>query len=117
MSRSRESAKLLPPPRPGDVLRLQIFANTAITQERLAGAMKVSRYSINQLVNNRRAVTPEMALRLAKATSTTPEFWLNLQRNFDLFEAKKKLSPVLHKVEIVRSPQRPEAMFVRLAKS
>src|SRR5712675_1761507 len=81
---SRKTQERISPPRPGDVLRVQIFATTNITQERLADDMKVSRYSINQLVNNRRAVTPEMALRLAKATSTAPEFWLNLQRNFDL---------------------------------
>lgn len=76
--------------------------------------MRVSRFSVNQLVNNRRTVTAEMALRLAKATSTSPEFWLNLQRNFELFEARLKLESDLKEVQVVRAPRRPEEMFFDL---
>lgn len=78
------------PPHPGDVLR-RLLADRRITQDRLAEAMRVSRYSVNQLINGRRAVTAEMALRLAKALSTSPEFWLNLQRGVDLHDARRRI--------------------------
>lgn len=57
----------------------------------LATAMRISRFSVNQLVNNRRNITAEMAIRLGKALNTSPEFWLNLQRRYDLFVAGDRL--------------------------
>lgn len=69
---------------PGDVLQKDYIARRGVTQEHLAAALGVSRYSVNQLVNDRRNVTPEMALRLARVFGTTPEFWMDLQRDLDL---------------------------------
>lgn len=89
------------PPRPGDVLRLFVFESKRVTQDELATAIGVSRYSVNQLVNNHRAITPEMALRLGRATDTSAEFWLNLQRNADLFDARKKLAVELKRIRKV----------------
>jgi len=53
----------------------------------LARRLGVSRKTISAIVNERKSVTPDMALRLAQAFSTTPELWLNLQRNHDLWQA------------------------------
>ena len=75
-----------------------------ITQEQLADAMQVSRFSINQIVNGRRSVTADMALRLARVTSTTADFWLNLQRDVDLYEAGNKLADVLRSLPVLRRP-------------
>jgi len=50
----------------------------------------VSRKTLSKIVNERGSVTPDMALRLSKAFNTTPELWLNLQRNHDLWEAAHK---------------------------
>jgi addiction module HigA family antidote len=47
-------------------------------------ALGVARKTLSKLIHERGAVTPEMALRLARASNTTPELWLNLQRNYDL---------------------------------
>src|SRR5438445_197634 len=94
--------RLVRPPTPGEVLRELVFSKRRITQEQLADAMKVSRYSINQLVNDRRGITAAMALRLAKAVGTTPEFWLNLQRNLDVFEARRQLAAELGSVRRIR---------------
>jgi addiction module HigA family antidote len=82
-----------------------------LTQERLAQALRVTRYSVNQLVNDRRAITAEMALRLSQATSTTPEFWLNLQRDVDLRNARRKLRQGLEQVEVLFEPVPLDDLF------
>ncbi|MDQ6768865.1 MAG: HigA family addiction module antitoxin [Gemmatimonadota bacterium] len=97
------------PPTAAEVLR-DVLTRHAITQDDLARAMGVSRYSINQLVNHRRAVTAEMALRLARALSTTPEFWLNLQRHADLHAARQRLGRKVAAIHAVRGPI-PEAQL------
>ena len=72
---------------PGRVLRDDYVEPMGLTQERLATALGVHRTTINELLNDKRAVTPEMALRLAHAFNTSPEYWLNLQKAVDLFDA------------------------------
>jgi addiction module HigA family antidote len=99
------------PTTPGEVLRQRILAEGGITQDQLAEAMRVSRYSVNQLVNNRRAVTAEMALRLSRATSTSPDLWLNLQRDVDLYEARVRLGKSLAAVRVVRRPVADDVLF------
>jgi antitoxin HigA-1 len=100
-----------PPITPGEVLKKRIL-KAGITQERLADAMAVSRLSINQIVNGRRSITAEMALRLAHVTSTTPELWLNLQREVDLYDARRKLEPELARFVVLRPPKRDDELFV-----
>jgi len=51
----------------------------------------VSRKTISKLINERGSVTPEMALRLSRAFKTTPQLWLNLQQNYDLWHAQRTL--------------------------
>jgi antitoxin HigA-1 len=99
-----------PPIGPGEVLRKRILSQK-ITQERLADAMKVSRFSVNQIINGRRAVTAEMALRLARVTSTTPDFWLNLQSRLDLYRASLRLESELRGLEILRHPKPEQELF------
>ena len=100
-----------PPVSPGDILREFILEKLDLTQEQLAAAMQVSRLSISQIVNGRRAVTTEMAIRLAHVTSTTPEFWLNLQRNLDLHAAHRKLSKTLSNLTVVRQTKSKRDLF------
>ena len=106
-----------PPVSPGDVLRKYIFSNEGITQDSLASAMQVSRFSINQIVNGKRSITAEMALKLARVTSTTAEFWLNLQLDIDLYRAKLKLSDHLVDLPILRSPKPDTELFSYATKS
>ena len=100
-----------PPVGPGEVLRKHILSAN-ITQDHLAKAMMVSRFSISQIINGRRSITAEMALRLARVTSTTPSFWLNLQRQMDLYEANLRLAPVLDQLQILRQPKLDRELFV-----
>jgi len=100
-----------PPPTPGEILRELLEGEPQITQDRLASAMGVTRYSINQLVNDHRNITPEMALRLAKALSTTPDFWLNLQLAVDLHRSRRKLAAELASVRRVRTAMPDHELF------
>src|SRR4051794_18446851 len=88
---------------PGSVLRQEIEEGLGISQERLARALGVSRLTINEIVNEKRTVTAEMALKLAKALGTDPEFWLNLQQGVDLARAREKCGD-LPDVQVLREP-------------
>lgn len=99
-----------PPVAPGEVLRDR-FLNE-ITQDQLAQALRVSRFSVNQIVNGRRGVTAEMALRLAKVTSTTADYWLNLQRDVDVYEANLKLKDELRSLQVLRAAK-PQGDLIR----
>lgn len=72
---------------PGKALRDDYVEPLGLNQEHLAAALGVHRTTVNELLNDKRSVTPEMALRLAHAFNTTPEYWLNLQKAVDLFDA------------------------------
>ena len=78
------------PTHPCEFIREDILNEFGITQDQLANKLGVSRRTINQLVNNRRGITPEMALRLSKFTKTSPQIWLNLQNTYDLWETAQE---------------------------
>jgi addiction module HigA family antidote len=99
---ARKAQPLFTPSTPGEVLKENILIRLGITQETLAKAMSVSRLTVNQIINGKRAVTPEMALRLSRVLTTTPEFWLNLQRDFDLSLERPRLDAELKKLPILR---------------
>ena len=78
------------PSHPGGILRRLYLEPLSLSVVDLARALKVSRKTISKLVNERGAITPEMALRLSIAFETTPHLWLNLQQNYDLWLAENK---------------------------
>jgi len=71
----------------GEMLTEEFLTPLGLTQCALADAMGVPRKLVNELCNNRRAVTADTALMLARVFGNTPEFWLNTQRRMDLWEA------------------------------
>ena len=75
------------PTHPGEMLREDFLPDYGLTAAGLASAMRVSRQSVNELLRGRRAVSPEMALRLGKLFGNSPEFWLTAQRAVDLWDA------------------------------
>jgi addiction module HigA family antidote len=77
------------PIHPGEILREDFVPEYGLSVTALAEAAGVSRQSMNELLRERRAVSPEMALRLAKLFGTSPEYWINLQRNVDLWDAAR----------------------------
>jgi antitoxin HigA-1 len=76
-----------PPTHPGEMLLHEFLKPLGLTQVELAQRIAVPFQRVNQIVKQKRTVTPDTALRLAQLLGTTPEFWLNLQRNWDLHEA------------------------------
>lgn len=79
------------PTHPGEMLREDFLPDYGLTVSGLAEAIGVSRQSINELLRERRAVSPEMALRLARLFGNSPEFWLNAQRAVDLWDAAQAI--------------------------
>jgi addiction module HigA family antidote len=79
------------PTHPGEMLREDFMPDYELTVSGLAAAIGVSRQSINELLRERRALSPEMALRFARLFGNSPEFWLNGQRAVDLWEAQEAL--------------------------
>lgn len=79
--------KRRPPTHPGGILKRHYLEPLSLPISRAAAVLGVSRKTVSKIVNERGDVTPDMALRLAKTFRTTPELWLNLQRNFDLWHA------------------------------
>lgn len=77
------------PTHPGEMLREDFLPDYDLTVASFARALGVSRQTVNELVRERRAVSPEMALRLSRLFGNTPEFWLNAQRAVDLWEAAR----------------------------
>jgi addiction module HigA family antidote len=79
------------PTHPGEMLREDFLPDYGLTTSGLAEAIGVSRQSINELLRERRSVSPGMALRLARLFGNSPEFWLNAQRAVDLWDAAQTI--------------------------
>ena len=79
------------PTHPGDILDKEFLGPMMISQVKLAERMGVPVQRINTLVNGKRGITAETAILLARELKTTPEFWMNLQCAYDLFEARLSL--------------------------
>ncbi len=74
------------PTHPGVILKDLYLSPLNISITKLAETLGVSRKAISSIVNGHKSVMPEMALRLSRAfPNTSPEFWLNLQKNYDLW--------------------------------
>jgi addiction module HigA family antidote len=75
------------PTHPGEVLREDVIKPLGLTVTQAARDLGVSRKTLSELINQRAALSPKMALRIAKATNTSPESWLNMQTKVDLWNA------------------------------
>jgi len=91
-----------PPTAPGEMLREEFLGPLGITQRQLADAIHVPYQRINEIVNGRRGITPATALRLAKYFGVSPDFWLNLQLRWDLYQAQQTESHELTVIQPVR---------------
>ena len=97
-----ETRKRLPPTHPGELLRDEIMPAIGLTQGRLATLLGVSRRTVNEIVTERRSVSADMAHRLARLLNTTPEFWLGLQQDVDLWQAAHAGNSDYQKIRPVR---------------
>lgn len=76
------------PTHPGKIIKENYLTPLSITITELSSILGVSRKTLSKIINERGAITPDMALRLSRAFDTTPIFWLNLQKNYDLWQAE-----------------------------
>ncbi|MDZ8184689.1 MAG: HigA family addiction module antitoxin [Nostoc sp. ChiSLP02] len=79
-----------PPSHPGEILLKDFLEPMGISQRELADAIHVAYQRINEVVNQKRGITPSTALRLAKFFGNSSEFWLNLQQNWELYYVLKE---------------------------
>lgn len=98
MSIPNTTKRKIPPTHPGKMIREDFMPDYELTTTSLANALGVSRQTVNELLRERRSITPAMALRLSRLFGNSPEFWLNVQHARDLWESKKSIQKELNKI-------------------
>jgi len=78
--------KNVKPSHPGEIIKEIVLPELGITQSKFAKKLGVSRRTINEILNERRPVTPDMAIRLSRSIGSTPSFWLRMQQAVDLWQ-------------------------------
>lgn len=99
MSFPNTGLRKIRPTHPGEMLREDFLPDYGLTVASLAGALGVSRQTMNELLRGRRAVSPEMALRLSRLFGNSPELWLNAQRAVDLWDAAKAIKAEVRQIK------------------
>ena len=84
--------KYRPPTHPGEILLEEFLKPLEMTQVDAAAKMGISLNRLNEIIRGKRGVTANTALRLAKLTKTSPEFWMNLQVASDLYWARREMA-------------------------
>ena len=97
--------KKLKPMHPGEVLREEFLLPLRMSAGALAKACGLPRTRIERIAGEQTGITADTALRLAKALGTTAQLWLNLQTDYDVQTAKRRLGATLDRVKIVNKPK------------
>lgn len=82
------------PPHPGRIVRRECIEPLGVTVTEAAARLGVRRQTLNNLVNEKAGISPEMAIRLSKAFGSSPEVWLGLQMEYDLAQAEKRAGTI-----------------------
>ncbi len=90
------------PAHPGEILKEHYLEPLGLSVTDAAKALGISRKTLSAIVNGRYGISPQMAMRLAKAFSTSAELWLNMQQNYDLWQAKEDSD--LSQVQVLHPP-------------
>jgi len=94
--------KKLPPTHPGELLRDEIMPAAGLSQERLATLLGVSRRVVHEIVTEKRSLSADLAHRLARLFETTPDFWLGLQQDVDLWKAAHMREAAYRRIKPLR---------------
>lgn len=100
MARPRNGMR---PIHPGEILREEFLVPLGMSANRLATALGIPTNRITEIVGERRNLTADTALRLARALGTTPEFWMNLQKSYELRVAELALGTKLRSIKPLRA--------------
>ncbi len=82
----------LPPVHPGEILREIFIRERSLTITEVAKGLRIARGNLSAVVNERAGISPEMAVKLSEAFGNTAQFWLNLQKNYELWHAERKVN-------------------------
>lgn len=94
------------PPHPGEILMEEFLKPLGISQYRLAKDIYVAPIRISEIINGKRAVSANTALRLSKYLGTSAEFWLNLQAHYDLeIESEKLEKELQYEIKVLEIAQ------------
>ena len=99
MSIPNRGERKIRPTHPGSMLREDFLPDYGLTVAAFAKGIGVSRQTVNELLRERRAVSPEMALRLSRLFGNTAEFWLNAQRSVDLWDAAQAIKEQIDQID------------------
>ena len=99
MAISNTGKREIPPTHPGEMLREDFMPDFDLNATSMAKALGVSRQTVNELLRERRAVTPIMALRLSRLFGNSPEFWLNAQHSRDLWDSEQLFGKELSQIQ------------------
>lgn len=83
------------PPHPGGLVKRQCLEPMGLTVTRAAQGLGVTRQALSELINGHAGISVEMAIRLSKAFGSTPETWLRLQLNYDLWKARDRTQEIV----------------------
>jgi addiction module HigA family antidote len=97
------ATRQIKPTHPGEMLREDFMPDFRLRASDLAEKLGVSRQTVNEVLRERRAVSPAMALRLSRLFGNTPEFWLNAQRAVDLWLAQKENKTALSRIRPLKA--------------
>ncbi|MCX5818786.1 MAG: HigA family addiction module antitoxin [Deltaproteobacteria bacterium] len=103
MAIENQEPRIIGPTHPGEMLREDFLPDYGLTTAGLAEALGVSRQTVNEVLREKRAISPVLALRLAQLFGNTPEFWLNAQRANDLWQAKLGYQTEIEKIKPLRA--------------
>jgi addiction module HigA family antidote len=90
------------PTHPGEMLREDFMPDYSLSVAGLADALGVSRQTVNELLRERRALSPEMALRLARLFGNSADFWLNAQTAVDIWDAQRAIGEEVERIKPLR---------------
>jgi addiction module HigA family antidote len=89
------------PTLPGEILKYEFLEPLNMTQQQLADALGITRVRVNEIITGKRSITTDTAFRLAKYFNTTPDFWLNLQSNVDMWDTLQQHSDEYEKIKSI----------------
>lgn len=105
MSFKFDGKRKIRPTHPGAMLRAEFLPDYGLSAATISRMIGVGRHSVYEILAERRAVSPEMALRLARLFGNTPGFWLDAQRAVDLWDAQNRIEPTLRDIRPLERPR------------
>ena len=82
----------LPPIHPGEILREEYIKERGLTVTEVANGLGMARANLSAIINERAGISPEMAVKLSEAFGNTTQFWMNLQKNYEVWYAERKVN-------------------------